>query len=120
MHAEMLTGLFAAIDRKDTDAFVDFLTEDASFRFGSAPAVVGREAIRDAVDGFFETVSGLDHTFSAPIVEADTLVFEGVVTYTRHDGSDISLPFANVFYMDGDRIHDYRIYTDIGPLYASQ
>ena len=91
MHAEMLTGLFAAIDRKDTDAFVGFLTEGASFRFGSAPAVVGREAIRNAVHGFFETVAGLSHVFHAPIVESDTLVVEGVVTYTRHDGSDVDV-----------------------------
>ena len=34
-----LTDLFAAIDANDAAAFVGFLTDDAVFRFGSAPSV---------------------------------------------------------------------------------
>ncbi len=37
-----LGELFAAIDSKNTDAFLGFLMEDGAFRFGSAPAVHGR------------------------------------------------------------------------------
>ena len=55
-------GLFAAIDAKDAASFVSYLTEDAVFRFGSAPAVQGREAIREAVDGFFAPIAGCRHT----------------------------------------------------------
>jgi hypothetical protein len=46
-----LGDLFAAIDAKDTERFLGFLTDEASFRFGSAQAVQGREAIHRAVDG---------------------------------------------------------------------
>ena len=45
--------LFAAIDARDADAFAAFLAEDGEFRFGNAPAVRGRAAIRAAVAGFF-------------------------------------------------------------------
>ena len=114
----MLQDLFAAIDNKDVDAFVGFLTEDGTFRFGSGPAAVGREAIAGAVSGFFDTIAGLQHRIDMAMREGDTLVCEGEVTYTRHDGSEIPLPFADVFEMDGELIAAYKIYMDIGPLYA--
>ena len=111
-------GLFAAIDANDAAAFVSYLTEDAVFRFGSAPPVQGREAILEAVDGFFSTIAGCSHTISNSLRSGSTLVCEGEVTYRRHDGSEISLPFTDIFEYDGDLIAHYKIYMDIGPLYA--
>ncbi len=115
----MLRDLFAAIDSKDPTAFVEFLTEDGQFRFGSAPAAVGREAIAAAVGGFYETIAGLRHRIDNALRAGDTLVCEGEVTYTRLDGTSIALPFADVFEMAGERIASYKIYMDIGPLYAA-
>jgi limonene-1,2-epoxide hydrolase len=40
------------------------------------------------------------------------------VTYTRHDGSLISVPFANVFELRGDKITAYRIYIDNSSLFS--
>ena len=111
-------GLFAAIDAQDGAAFVSFLTDDAVFRFGSAPAVNGRAAIQAAVEGFFGSIAGLSHTIHKTLRDAATLVCEGEVTYTRQDGSTITIPFANVFEYEGDLIAKYQIYIDIGPLYA--
>ena len=110
-------GLFAAIDANDAASFVSYLTEDAVFRFGSAPPVKGREAIREAVDGFFSTIAGCRHVIRNSLGGGDTLVCEGEVTYRRHDGSELSLPFADVFEYDGDLIAHYKIYMDITPLY---
>ena len=112
------TALFAAIDRKDTASFVAALTDDAVFRFGSAPPVQGREAIAAAVDGFLGSVAGLSHTLSKVLWDGDTQVCEGEVTYERHDGSKVTLPFTDVFEYSGDLVAHYKIYMDIGPLYA--
>ena len=112
-------GLFAAIDAQDGAAFVGFLTEDAVFRFGSAPAVQGRVAVQAAVEGFFGTIAGLSHKIDKTVRADDALVCEGSVTYTRHDGSAIEIPFVDVFeYRDG-LIAEYKIYIDIAPLYAA-
>ncbi len=110
--------LFAAIDANDAAAFVGFLTADAVFRFGSAPAVVGRDAIRAAVEGFFSTIAGCSHHVNKTLESGATLLCEGDVTYRRHNGSEITLPFADVFEYDGELISAYKIYMDIGPLYA--
>ena len=52
-------GLFAAIDAQDGAAFVSYLTDDAVFRFGSAPPVRGRAAVQEAVEAFFASIAGL-------------------------------------------------------------
>ena len=113
-----LDKLFASIDSMDTESFVSFLAEDGTFRFGSAPPVSGREAISAAVGGFFSTIAGLRHELRRAISEGDTVVCEGNVTYTRHDGSEVSLPFCDVFEVSGGLITAYLIYMDIGPLLA--
>lgn len=114
----MLAGLFAAIDAKDTERFLSYLTESPRFRFGSAPAVEGRAAVREAVQAFFDSITGLEHSVAVSASVGTTLFTEGDVTYTRHDGSRITLPFADVFEMRDGWIADYKIYMDIGPLYA--
>ena len=111
-------GLFAAIDRQDAAAFVGYLTDAAVFRFGSAPAVQGRDAVRAAVNGFFGTIAGCSHTVQKTISSGSTLVCEGEVTYSRHNGTEITLPFTDVFEFEGDLIAHYKIYMDIAPLYA--
>ena len=111
-------GLFAAIDAQDSAAFVSYLTSGAVFRFGSAPPVQGREAIQAAVDGFFESIDSLSHSITRTLCEDDVVFCEGEVTYRRHDGTKIELPFANIFEYAGDLIDHYKIYIDIGPLYT--
>lgn len=112
-------GLFAAIDAQDSAAFVSYLTDGAVFRFGSAEPVRGREAIQAAVDGFFASIAGLSHTINRVVRDGDTLFCEGEVAYRRHDGTDITLPFADVFEYADDLIDHYKIYMDIAPLYAA-
>ena len=114
----LLNKLFAAIDGMDTERFVSCLTSDAVFRFGSASPVQGRDAIRNSVDGFFSSITGLKHRLTATIQQYSTLVCEGEVTYTRHDSSEITLPFVNVFVLENDLISHYKIYVDIAPLYG--
>lgn len=116
---EWITRLFDAIDRMDPDALAAFLTEDASFRFGSAAAVSGRAAAREAVAGFFTTIKGLSHRIIEVWEQGDTVICEGEATYARHSGEDLTLPFLNVFRMQGDLIADYRIYIDPSPLFAA-
>jgi len=100
------------------DQFLGFIAPDARFRFGSAPPVVGHAAIRDAVGGFYASIAGLTHTISRTISDGSGLVIEGEVTYRRHDESEVALPFVNVLEVADSVITDYKIYIDIGPLYA--
>jgi limonene-1,2-epoxide hydrolase len=115
---DRLDRLFAAIDSKETESFLAFLTSDAVFRFGSAPGVKGHDAIREGVDGFFASIAGSRHKLNNVLGDGTTLICEGEVAYRRHNDSEITLPFTNVFELSGKLISHYKIYIDINPLYA--
>jgi len=113
-----LQGLFASIDAMDAERFVSFIAEDGVFRFGNSPPATGHDEIRAAVVGFFTTVAGLRHDVQRVIDDGAGIACEGEVTYTRHDGSVITLPFATVFGLDDGLIAQYGIYIDVAPLFA--
>lgn len=110
--------LFAAIDAKDTKRFLSFLTPHAAFRFGSAPQVIGHEAIAAAVDGFFAGIRSSTHVILDTWTEARHVICRGEVTYTRLDSRVVAVPFVDVFLMQDGLIAEYLIYIDIAPLFA--
>jgi ketosteroid isomerase-like protein len=111
-------GLFESIDAKDTPRFLSFLTDGAQFRYANNPPAKGKTAIGAAVDGFFASIRASRHDIANTWAPPGHVVCQGDVTYTRHDGSSLTLPFVNVFTMNGDLIQDYLIYIDATPLYA--
>ncbi len=121
MHADRgeWEGLFAAIDRRDAEAFANFLTPAAAFRFGNSPVITGRANISSAVTTFFGMIEGCRHELTASWTGPDSAVCEGQVTYTLATGASITLPFVNVFETEGGLIRHYRIYIDNSPLFAA-
>lgn len=110
-------NIFAVIDAGDADRFVDLLAPDGQFRFGNAPVIIGREAIRAAVAGFFAAIASSRHRLLGIWNGPATAVCEGEVTYTRRNGSTLRVPFVNVFDLRGDKIAAYRIYIDNSALF---
>ncbi len=118
-----VTQLFAAIDAKDTDAFLVDFADDSVFRFGNTEPVHGRKAIRDALVGFFDSIGGLQHdlkgVWRGEWERGQVVSVESEVTYTRPDGSRTSaLPATTTLRMEGELIRDYRIFVDAAPLFA--
>ena len=114
-----LEELFACIDGRQTHAFVAFLREDALFRYGSNPDVNGRAAIATCVDQVFATFRASAHQLHRFWETADCRIAQGVVTYTRLDDSEVSLPFCNVLTMQDDLVARYEIFIDPTPLMKS-
>lgn len=117
MH-DRLEALFKAVDAQDVESFLGFLTDGANFRFGSAPPAKGKEAVRATVGGFFSSIAACRHVLTRAVTESDVIICEGEVTYTRHDGSQLTIPFANFLELDGELIADYKIYADASALYS--
>jgi ketosteroid isomerase-like protein len=111
--------VFAIVDTGDANSFIELLTADAQFRFGNAPVIVGHEAIRAAAAAFFAAIALSRHRVLGTWNGAASAACEGEVTYTRHDGSVVSVPFANVFELRGDKIAAYRIYIDNSTLFKA-
>ena len=111
-------GLFSKIDAGDGSGFIEFLTADAQFKFGNAPVVTGSDAILAAVTGFFARIRSSRHQLLRSWDAHESVGCEGEVTYTRHDGSVVSYPFANVFRLQGEKILSYHIYIDVSTLFS--
>jgi hypothetical protein len=110
--------LFKTIDTMDANGFVPYLTEKARLRFGNGPVVTGREKIRETIAGFFSSIKALRHVILEAWIHSDAVILQGEVTYTRKDGSQVILPFVNLYRMKGDLIDQYLVYIDMSPLYS--
>lgn len=110
--------LLRCVDAKDSDGWLEFLAPDACFRFGNGAVVEGKSAIREAVTGFFTSISSLRHELAETWSHPDSVICRGEVTYTKLDGSTLTIPFVNVLKLDGSLIDDYLIYADTSELYS--
>ena len=113
----MLESLFQAIDNKDPVKFSEFLTEDCKFKFGNLPVVNGIRYIQEFVSGFFDSIKDLSHEIYEHWEVPGGLICHGVVTYTRKDGSQLIIPFANILKTESGKIYDYSIFVDASELY---
>lgn len=110
--------LFADIDSMQPDRFAAHLADDVRFRFGNADPVHGRDAVRDVWAGFCETVDGVSHEIVEQFESGNATIAESNVTYTKKDGSTVTVPVVTIYRADGDLIDDYRVFVDLAPLFA--
>jgi hypothetical protein len=73
--------------------------------------------VGEVVGGFFGSVKGIHHELSASWEEEDMIICHGTVTYTRHDSTMLSVPFANILVVDGDLINKYLVFVDVSELF---
>lgn len=111
-------GLFADIDSMEPDRFAAHLAEDVRFRFGNAEPVHGRDAVRDVWAGFCETVDGVCHDPVEQWAVGAATIAESDVTYTRKDGVTVTVPVVTIYRSEDGLIQDYRVFIDLGPLFA--
>ena len=111
-------GILSAVDATDSAGFVSYLTDDATFKWGAQEPVHGKRAVQDYVDAFLGMFRGTRHVVLETLESGDTRVCRGEVTYLMKDGRKITIPFCNVYHMDGDRIRDYLVHADPTPVFA--
>jgi SnoaL-like protein len=113
-----LAPIFADIDALEADKYVAWLTPDVVFRFGNADPMVGREAVKEAIEGFWTTIGGLKHNVLNAWDVGDTSIVQIDVDYTRHDGKVVTVPNLDILIFDGDLVRDWQIYIDLAPVFA--
>jgi limonene-1,2-epoxide hydrolase len=114
--SDLVKRLFAS--GKSLDDYVSFFAEDALYRFANHPPVRGRDAIREAAAHFRQRVQRVSHDMIAMWEVGDLVICEMEITYTRLDGSTVTLPCCDIFRVKGDHIQEMRVYIDATPVFT--
>lgn len=122
---QLIGRVFAADRQLDTEAFVQLLTTDVVLRIGSQPAIIGIDAVRQAINGLFAAMrSGVEHTLRHAWTDHDpargnSLVYQAEALFHLKDGRDLSLPYVNVLRITpSGLVSHYLIYIDLSPMYS--
>jgi len=112
-----IKDMYSIVDAKDGAALAALMTENGIFRFANIPGVEGTEAITGFLENFYQSIKGIRHEQIEDWKVDNTRFATGMVTYTRHDDSTLSIPFSVILKMQGDLIHEYLIFVDASELY---
>ena len=95
------------------EAAAEFLDPACTFRIANATPV----GFMDAARALAPLVTGTRHRITS-VLESDdgTIACELEITYTRHDGSSVTLPGALFAHVRDGRFIEQRAYTDQEPL----
>lgn len=110
-------SLSQALDGKQVEKVLEYLTDDCLFVAGNGEPVKGKENIRSVFERFFPAVKSTAHDVTDIFETGNSLVHRGTVTYTRLDDSQLTIPFCDVFKMEGTLIKAYHIYIDWSELF---
>jgi ketosteroid isomerase-like protein len=115
---DLVRGVFAALDGKHPAAVTARITDDVRMRLGNADAVDGKAEFVEATTAFVASISAIRHEITSIWSFDDVVIAELDVDYERLDGRKVTLPRCNVVRVRNGLASDYRVYLDIGPVYA--
>ena len=110
--------LFDDIDSMEPERFTQHLAPNVVMHFGNGDPVNGRDAVGEAWGSFCAGIEGLRHELVDTFEKGDRTVVEALVTYTRKDKREVTVPVVTIYRAPGELIDDYRIYIDLAPLFA--
>ena len=110
--------VYDAVDSKDEQRLARFLTENCTFVYANSDPVVGRENVAESSKNFMALIADIKHQLLDVWAFDDVIVSRLEVTYTRKDGSTLTVPAVTIWRVRNEQIDDYRIYIDVAPLFA--
>jgi hypothetical protein len=115
--SDWLRTVYDRADALDADGYAQFFEEEGTFTLGNNLPMRGRVEIMVGLTQFFGTIAGMRHEFLRTYQLDGTEIMEAAVTYTRKDGTQVTLPGMNICVRHQDQIRESRAYIDIGPLF---
>ena len=116
--ASWLVKYYDDIDNMRMEPFIAAHTDDVRVTFGNHPPAVGRDAVRGAIGGFWQSINGLKHNFVNVYDQGATTVLEAHIDFTRKDGRITTVPCVSILERSGALVKSLRIFIDLAPVYA--
>jgi len=112
--------MFAALERRDVQAWASHLAPDVVMRWGNEDPVYGRDRCRDALAAVCARIDGLRHDLVELWEHGEATIVEANVTCRRGDGREVTLPVVTIYRTGADDlVSDYRVYADLAPVFAA-
>ncbi|QBR02034.1 nuclear transport factor 2 family protein [Paraburkholderia pallida] len=115
---EFVSKVYATIDSMDEQGFARCLTEHCTFVYANSEPVVGRANAAAASQNFLNLLGGIEHHILNVWAIEDGVLSQLRVTYTRKDGSTLTIPAVTIWKLRDGLIDECHIYVDISPLFA--
>jgi ketosteroid isomerase-like protein len=115
---EFVSKVYEAIDSMDEQRFANCLSENCTFVFANGDPVIGRVNAAAASHSFLSQLAGIRHHLVNVWTFEDVIVSQICVTYTRKDGSTLTIPAVTIWKLRDRLIDECRIYVDISPLFG--
>ena len=110
--------VYEAIDSMDEQAFANCLTESCTFVFANSDPVIGRANAAAASQNLLKLLGGIKHRLLNAWAFDDIVVSQTSVTYTRKDGSTLTIAAVAIWKLKGLSIDECRIYADASALFV--
>ncbi|KAA1000896.1 nuclear transport factor 2 family protein [Paraburkholderia panacisoli] len=114
---EFVSKVYEAIDSMNEQGFANCLTENCTFVYANSDPVIGRANAAAASQNFLKLLAGIKHHLVNVWAFEDVIVSQISVTYTRKDGSTLTIPAVTIWKLQDKLIDECRIYVDISPLF---
>ncbi len=114
--ADWVWNYFRDVDSFDPDNVVQHYTEDGQFRFANQEPARGKTAIAQLLAEFYKNLQAMSHRNVGLWLGDNSAVFEAEVTFTRKDGSQLTLPAASIIRRRGELVFDFRMVMDVSPV----
>ncbi|WP_028924519.1 nuclear transport factor 2 family protein [Pseudonocardia acaciae] len=119
MSRDLTEAYFKAVDSRDAAAVAGFFAADGRMTFGNNEPLVGPAAVEQVIAGVFAAVAGIEHRILRDWYPGDDTLTEADVTFTKHDGSQVTVPAAVHWHATPNgKIDDMRVYIDLAPVFA--
>lgn len=116
--SQFASKVYEAIDSMDEQAFANCLTENCTFVFANTEPVNGRANAAAASRNFLNLLGGIKHRLLNAWTFDDIVASQVSVTYTRKDGSTLTIEAASIWKLKGLLIDECRVYADASALFG--
>jgi SnoaL-like domain len=112
---QMVRAMCAQVDAGDAAGFASWFADGATYTFGNAEPLVGRNAIEAATAGAAGALPWVRHEVDQVAEVGDQLFCRFTINTESPDGAPLALPCVTVIWLDGDQVVDYRVHMDLSP-----
>lgn len=116
MRDAFIVDLYQEFDRLRPEEFVRHFADDATFAYANGPVMRGPAEIREMITAFLSQIRTISHAVEDVVTDGTKYASQVTATFTRHDGTALSLPACSVIERQPRGIVDYRIYIDSSDL----